>query len=52
MALIAATSGPPDIICSPAHASPLGGMAAMYLLMSAFHSPPWFNLLSKRRRRR
>jgi hypothetical protein len=37
--------------CSTApDASPLGGMAAMYLLMSAFHSAPWLKLISMRRR--
>ena len=30
-------------------ASPLGGMALMYLLMSLFHLPPWLKLLSCRR---
>lgn len=29
--------------------SPLGGMTAMYLLMSVFHSPPWLKLLAGRR---
>lgn len=41
--------GRPDILCSAVeHASPLGGMTAMYLLMSAFHSPPWLKLFSGR----
>src|SRR3954447_790944 len=32
-------SSPADILCSAAyHASPLGGMLPMYVLMSAFHS--------------
>lgn len=44
--------GQPDILCSAAeHASPLGGMVPMYLLMSTFHSPPWLKLISSRRRR-
>jgi hypothetical protein len=30
-------------------ASPLSGMALMYLLMSLFHLPPWLKLLSGRR---
>ena len=43
--------GPPDMLCSTAqNASPLSGMAAMYLLMSAFHSAPWLKLVSGRRR--
>ena len=38
--------GQPDILCSAAeHASPLSGMIPMYLLMSAFHSPPWLTLI-------
>jgi hypothetical protein len=40
--------GPLDVLCSAAHASPLGGMAPMYLLMSAFHSAPWLKLISRR----
>ena len=39
--------GAPPILC--AHdASPLGGMAAMYWLMSAFHLMPWLKLISRR----
>jgi hypothetical protein len=30
-------------------ASPLGGMAAMYLLMSTFHLTPWLKLVFGRR---
>jgi hypothetical protein len=38
------------MMCSTApDASPLSGMAAMYLLMSAFHSTPWLRLISRRR---
>ena len=45
--------GQPDILCAPAeHASPLSGMTAMYLLMSAFHAPPWLKLIASRRNRR
>ena len=34
-----------DMMC-PAmrEISPLGGMAAMYALMSVFHAPPWLKL--------
>jgi hypothetical protein len=38
------------MMCSTApDASPLSGMAAMYLLMSAFHLTPWLRLISRRR---
>jgi hypothetical protein len=43
-------SGPPEMLC--AAASPLSGMAPMYLLMSAFHSAPWLKLISSRPRGR
>lgn len=47
MALLAAMAGngPLDSLCSAA-ASPVGGMVPMYLLMSAFHSAPWLNLIA------
>ncbi|WP_136621730.1 MULTISPECIES: hypothetical protein [Mesorhizobium] len=32
--------------------SPLTGMAAMYLLMSAFHLAPWLRVISGRQARR
>ena len=42
--------GPADMICAAAHgASPFGGMAPMYWLMSAFHAAPWLRLISRRR---
>ncbi|HEY8005534.1 MAG TPA: hypothetical protein VIE66_01730 [Methylocella sp.] len=42
--------GGADIMCSARHdASPLSGMAPMYLLMSAFHLAPWLKLISRRR---
>jgi hypothetical protein len=52
MALLTGVSGgPPDVLCSATrHASPFGGMAAMYLLMSAFHLGPWLRLISSRRK--
>jgi hypothetical protein len=49
MALLAGIhgGGMPDMLCSAAQdASPLTGMAPMYLLMSAFHLGPWLRLLS------
>jgi hypothetical protein len=43
-------SGQMAMMCSTApDASPLSGMAAMYLLMSAFHLPPWLKLISRQR---
>jgi len=42
--------GMPDMLCSAAQdASPLSGMVAMYLLMSAFHLAPWLKLAASRR---
>jgi hypothetical protein len=42
--------GAPDTLCSVAQgASPLSRMAAMYLLMSVFHSAPWLKLVSQGR---
>jgi hypothetical protein len=38
--------GPTYMICSAEHGSLLSGMVPMYLLMSAFHSPPWLKLIS------
>ena len=38
-----------QMLCSGAQASfPLGGMAWMYALMSAFHSAPWLRLIASR----
>jgi hypothetical protein len=52
MALLTATlgSGAPDMLCSAMHqASSFGGMVPMYLLMSAFHLPPWLRFVSRQR---
>src|SRR5262249_38917566 len=38
-----AGGGAADMLC--AGSSPLAGMTAMYLLMSAFHLPPWLRLI-------
>lgn len=39
-----------NMLCSiTPDASPLSGMVLMYLLMAAFHSPPWLRLMSRRR---
>jgi uncharacterized membrane protein YeiH len=38
----------PDMLCRH-DASPLSGMIAMYMLMSAFHLAPWLKLISGRR---
>ncbi|MFB9262613.1 hypothetical protein ACFFWD_05405 [Bradyrhizobium erythrophlei] len=46
MALVSAFGGPVDMVCASMHdASPLGGMVAMYALMSAFHLAPWLRLV-------
>jgi hypothetical protein len=45
MALLTGLGGSPlDALCSAAQAAPLNGMTLMYVLMSAFHSPPWLRL--------
>jgi len=47
MALLTALGGSQmDWLCSSGQAAPLNGMATMYLLMSAFHSPAWLNLIA------
>jgi hypothetical protein len=47
MALIAGLSdgGAMEMLCAHHGASPLTGMATMYLLMSAFHTAPWLKLI-------
>jgi hypothetical protein len=43
-------SAPAGILCAAElHGSPLGGMTAMYALMSAFHAAPWLKLIGSRR---
>ena len=48
MALLTAVLGDGPAMCSIASASPLSGMVPMYLLMSAFHLPPWLKLIAGR----
>lgn len=51
MALLTALPGDPAAaICASAAGSPLGGMVAMYVLMSVFHAGPWLRLIPERRR--
>lgn len=47
MAVITTVLGgePMSMPCSASPASPLSGMAMMYLLMSAFHLAPWLRLI-------
>jgi hypothetical protein len=48
LATLAIGGGTP--ICSAAReVTPLGGMASMYAVMSAFHLAPWLKLISRRR---
>ncbi|MGN6304274.1 MAG: hypothetical protein ACTHNH_05625 [Mesorhizobium sp.] len=46
MALFSIVSG--SGACMAQDASPLSGMAAMYLLMSAFHLAPWLRVVGSR----
>jgi hypothetical protein len=51
--LIALGGGEPEFLCAAMHAamhhaSPLSGMALMYLLTSAVHSAPWLKLIGSR----
>ena len=48
MVLLAAGDASTAPLCAPVPGhSPLGGMAAMYLLMSLIHLPPWLRLASR-----
>jgi hypothetical protein len=50
MAVLSIFGGSSDMLCAALHEGPpLGGMARMYLLMSAFHSAPWLKLIAGRR---
>ena len=50
MAWIAANDTFPIALCSSSSCIlPIGGMTAMYLLMSLFHLSPWLKLASGRR---
>ena len=53
MALFSGVSsaGPQGICGMMQSSSPLNAMTGMYLLMSAFHSTPWLNLLTAMGRR-
>jgi hypothetical protein len=48
MALLTGLPGgmPMDQVCPGESGLLLGGMAPMYLLMSAFHAPAWLKLVS------
>lgn len=47
MALLSAFPGDASaqMLCSAGAVSPMNGMVAMYLLMSAFHLPAWLKLV-------
>jgi hypothetical protein len=50
MALLTALGGSQsNMLCAAMpHASPLGGMVPMYILMSVFHAAPWLKLIRGR----
>lgn len=50
MALLTGLSGNPMEMFCMHTGSPLGGMVPMYLLMSAFHVPPWLTLIARWRK--
>lgn len=47
MAALSAFQVEGPALCAMPHASPLTGMTAMYVLMSAFHLPPWLKLIAR-----
>ena len=50
MALLTCLDGSAmDRLCSSGPGALLSGLVPMYLLMSAFHSPPWLTLILGRR---
>jgi hypothetical protein len=52
MALLSCIQGSDaSMMCMGGTASPLTGMPAMYLLMSAFHLTPWLRVISGRQGR-
>ena len=52
MALLSCVQGGDTaMLCMGANTSPLTGMAAMYLLMSAVHLAPWLRVMSGRQAR-
>ena len=48
MALFTCVQGESSALCMGASASPLTGMPAMYLMMSAVHLAPWMRMMSGR----
>ncbi len=42
------SGGPGYMLCSTGPAPHLSGMVPMYVLMGAFHLPPWLKLISRR----
>ena len=47
MAVLSGLQDEGAVLCSTQHASPLTGMTAMYVLMSAFHLPPWLKVIAR-----
>jgi hypothetical protein len=49
MALLTAFNAQVDMICSSVpDVFPIDGMVTMYLLMTAFHLPPWLRLVFRK----